>query len=280
MNCYLCKSTVFNIINKGVRDDVDVDVLECGDCGLVYLSNINNHKEELYANDPMLNSSSKLYSYAGNSDVIKRFNEHSGSMVNKNVLDFGCGNGSFLKKLKEEKIAASLHAIEPNKKHIDFLNYEFLWHKSIEEIENNSLDIITMFHVLEHLPDPLAILNRLKSKLKSGGKIIIEVPSSTDALVTLYDNSAFKKYTYWSLHLYLFNQNTLARLFDKIDLTTVYIRQYQRYTIANHLHWLSEDKPGGHEIWSYLDDEMLNHLYASKLAQLEKCDSLIAVLQK
>lgn len=102
------------------------------------------------------------------------------------------------------------------------------------------------FHVVEHLPDPRAILKTLASMLAKNGRMVIEVPSSEDVLLTLYDSDAFQRFTYWCQHLYLFNAETLRRLAEQAGLRIVSIQQYQRYPLSNHLYWLSQDKPGGH----------------------------------
>ena len=67
-------------------------------------------------------------------------------------------------------------------------------------------DIITAFHVIEHLSDPVSTLIELSKLLKNNGEIIIEVPSSDDALLTLYECDAFSNFTYLSQHLFLFNK--------------------------------------------------------------------------
>ncbi len=46
-----------------------------------------------------------------------------------------------------------------------------------ESISAESLDVITMFHVLEHLPDPRATLAQIHGKLRPGGLLVIEVPN-------------------------------------------------------------------------------------------------------
>ena len=131
-------------------------------------------------------------------------------------------------------------------------------------------DLLTAFHVIEHLLDPRAILKELAELSSKQGRIVIEVPSSDDALLTLYDCDAFQKYTYWSQHLFLFNQDTLRVLA---------IQQFQRYPLSNHLHWLSTDQAGGHQKWSFLDNVQLNAAYAASLAAIGKCDTLIAHLE-
>lgn len=57
-------------------------------------------------------------------------------------------------------------------------------------------DIITAFHVVEHLQDSIAILKELSSCLKENGKMIIEVPNADDALLTIYKSKAFREFTY------------------------------------------------------------------------------------
>ena len=42
MKCYLCDSTSFNLIKKGVRDNNDISVLSCNNCDLVFLDSFNH----------------------------------------------------------------------------------------------------------------------------------------------------------------------------------------------------------------------------------------------
>jgi 2-polyprenyl-3-methyl-5-hydroxy-6-metoxy-1,4-benzoquinol methylase len=141
-------------------------------------------------------------------------------------------------------------------------------------------DVITAFHVLEHVPDPRAMLRGLVSKLAPGGRVVIEVPNSDDALLTLYESEAFRHFTYWSQHLFLFNPETLRRTVAGSGLRVTAIHQVQRYPLANHLHWLSRKKPGGHAAWSFLDVPALNAAYASALGVIGRCDTIVAYLEK
>ena len=134
------------------------------------------------------------------------------AIVNKTVLDFGCGAGGFL--LKAQNIAAKVVGIELEQRVLDHFAGQLELYSSIEECKSQGLnfDVITAFHVLEHVPDPRAMLKELAEILKPGGKIIIELPSGNDALLSLYENKAFQNFTYWSAHLYLFTLDTCAAL--------------------------------------------------------------------
>ena len=195
-------------------------------------------------------------------DDERRYNYFQDIIKNSSVLDFGCGNGGFL--LRAKNIADNVVGIEPE----IFLKQHFLTHNipvfpNIQEL-NKNFDLITIFHVLEHVPDPVNILKKLVQRLNQDGQIIIEVPNSKDALLTLYNCKPFSNFTYWSCHLFLFNEATLSELIKKAGLKINYIKQVQRYPISNHLYWLSEGKPGGHEKWSFLDSEELNRAYERK----------------
>ena len=282
MNCYLCNNSSFSLIKDRVRDRDDINVLKCDRCGLVFLDQKDHINSTFYEQGGM-GKTLDLGNITGTTDHIdteKRFKLHKELFINKKILDFGCGQGSLLKKIKTSGIAKELFALEPSNKHQENLKGDFKVFPDIEEIPAESMDVITLFHVLEHIKDPLAVLNALYTKLAKTGKIIIEVPSSTDILVNLYDCRAFSDFTYWSCHLYLFNEKTLRILLEKTKFKINSIKQYQRYTLANHLHWLAKGKPAGHIEWDFLDDEILQAQYEKKLAEIGQCDSLIAIIEK
>ena len=282
MKCYLCGSNESTIRPGECRDNPNIRIIECNQCSLVYLSDFSHIGESFYENSGQVksNQDTKVLSTASFIDTTRRFNQFSSLFVNKSVLDFGCGKGHFLMKLKNECITSELNSLEINEDYSFDLSKNFNHFSSIDEVENQSMDYITIFHVLEHLSNPLEILNKLYSKLKTGGKIIIEVPSSDDILLKTYNSESFSKYTYWSLHLYLFNTSTLKKLIDKSLFDVVYVKQYQRYSLANHLHWLSRGKPGGHLEYHFLENDILNELYSKKLAEIGQCDTIIALIEK
>ncbi len=137
-----------------------------------------------------------------------------------------------------------------------------------------------MFHVLEHIPDPKSILGELKEMLAGGGQIVVEVLNADDALLTFYNNSPFSHFTYWSCHLFLYTAKTLQMLFDQMNLKVNYIKQIQRYPLSNHLHWLANGKPGGHQKWHFLDSQELHAAYLKQLAAIGKCDTILASISK
>ncbi|MFH0887262.1 MAG: hypothetical protein V1843_03750, partial [bacterium] len=117
-------------------------------------------------------------------------------------------------------------------------------------------------------------------KMAPGGKIIVEVPHANDALLSLYDSPSFKKFTFWSEHLILHTRESLAVFLQEAGFASIVISGFQRYPLANHLYWLSRQKPGGHMEWAFLKTPGIDREYAAMLAAHNMTDTLIAIAQK
>ena len=198
------------------------------------------------------------------------------ALPNQTLLDFGCGAGGFLSMASS--LAETATGIELEARVINHWKGKINIVKNIDGV-GGGYDLITAFHVMEHLSDPLKILKALAKKLSASGQMVIEIPSSEDALLTLYGCEAFQHFTYWSQHLFLFNANTLEMLARKAGLKVLAIQHVQRYPLSNHLHWLSKGKAGGHKYWGFLDSPEMANAYANTLASLGKTDTLIAYLE-
>lgn len=91
------------------------------------------------------------------------------------ILDFGSGEGCFLRKLAQEKPEASLYGYDPYK---DKSCSDFTQVNNLEYLESSSLDVITAFEVCEHLYEAEIheFLKQTIRLLKCEGKVIISVP--------------------------------------------------------------------------------------------------------
>jgi len=278
--CLICGQTSFVKRDGKVRDNPELEILECPNCGLVFLSSFDHITEHFYEDSKMHNEGSSIdlstWQKASSFDDERRFKSYSEMIANKDILDFGCGAGGFLNLSKN--IAKNVYGIEAEKKlknHFESNNIEV--YTNINDF-NKSVDYIFMFHVLEHIKDPIDILDKLKKKLKVGGKIVVEVPNADDALLTLYKNKAFECFTYWSPHLYLYNSYTLSMLAKKAGYVAK-IKQIQRYPLSNHLYWLVKGKPGGHIEWNFLNNSDLAKSYENVLSSLGKCDTIVGYFE-
>ena len=279
MICYLCKSTNSKSRKGKVRDNQNLQILVCNDCGLVFLSSQEHINNDFYVNSGMHGEEPiaiEAWLKETEWDDLRRFNMLKSILPNQKLLDLGCGAAGFLQLASS--LTEKITGIELENRVVSF------WQNKLNIVQDldaagGGYDLITAFHVIEHLPDPLQVLKSLAEKLSSNGQIIIEVPSSEDALLTLYDSDAFQRFTYWSQHLFLFSSNNLGLLAKKASLAVKAIQHIQRYPLSNHLYWLSKGKPGGHKAFSFIDSPELNNAYANALAAVGKTDTLVAYLE-
>jgi len=280
MSCYLCGSDSFHLRKGAVRDAPQLSIHECNHCGLVFLSSISHIQNGHYEASGMFGAEpiaiEKLLRVTEEDD-LRRYEMLKSVLTNKKLLDFGCGAAGFLAKARYS--TDSITGIEIEHRMQQYWNGKIKIYPDLNSA-GGGYDLITAFHVVEHLNDPRETIRQLVNKLNPQGRLVIEVPNSDDALLTLYENSNFQKFTYWSQHLFLFNFNTLTQLACQAGCRVVSVQQHQRYPLSNHLYWLSHGLPGGHQKFNFIDSDLLNQAYEKSLAAIGKCDTLIAYLEK
>ena len=212
-------------------------------------------------------------------DDMRRSLQFKKLVKNKSVLDFGCGWGMFLKNIKDS--ASNLSGVERREECIQFIkksSNKINIHSDLISIKEK-FDVITSFHVLEHVPNQVETIVQLKKRLKSRGKLIIEVPHAKDFLLEFENLKEFKKFTFWSEHLLLHTEHSLKKVLEKAGFKKIKISFYQRYNFANHLGWFINRKPGGHDFFSHLSEKMMNKAYNEYLTNRKLTDTLIAEAQ-
>lgn len=148
----------------------------------------------------------------------------------KSVLDIGTGTAEFLIAMK--KNGWSVTGVEPNikarsiatKKFKSTQNQECIIFESLKELQQESpikFDVITLWHVLEHVPDVQSYIVQLRLMLKPNGTIIIAVPNFKSYDATYYGN-------YWAAydvprHLWHFSKNAIKLLFKNEQMEVVKI---------------------------------------------------------
>lgn len=127
------------------------------------------------------------------------------------ILDYGCGTGDFLNYCKEK--GNIVEGIEPNEK-----ARKIAQGKNIpvhEQLPNSpqKFDVITLWHVLEHIPDLNQTLLQLHQRLDENGIMFIAVPNyqSNDAKVYQEKWAAYDV----PRHLWHFSKNTMKALIEK-----------------------------------------------------------------
>lgn len=95
-------------------------------------------------------------------------------------LDIGCGNGATLRAFSQLWPDWMLYGSELSSRHkaqVESIpGVEKLYTEPLEKIEGQ-FDLVSLIHVLEHIPDPVGYLRGLRSKISRGGLLLIEVPN-------------------------------------------------------------------------------------------------------
>ena len=179
-DCPACDNPIDQIAYK----DNTYRVIECGSCGLCFLNPVPKREEEENFSDTLYRDShfsleierQKQRSVTVAEETLKVFGE--GENKEKKVLDIGCGFGFFLKTMQES--GWDVYGCEQNKQAREKVAESGI--EVVEEIEGSNIDrkdyydLITMWNVLEHVDNPLSLLEQCQGLLKKGGNIIIRVP--------------------------------------------------------------------------------------------------------
>lgn len=130
------------------------------------------------------------------------------------LLDIGCGTGDFLNATQQKNW--EINGIEPNEKARNIANKKtknsVFATEQLLEYKPKSFDVITLWHVLEHLPNLEEHFSIFKKLLKSNGVLIIAVPNYNS-----YDAQHYKKD--WAAydvprHLWHFSKTSILKLAD------------------------------------------------------------------
>jgi SAM-dependent methyltransferase len=270
------------LFSSKTRDNPNLDVFRDSTSKVIFIDNHyvgdSEYESGEYRKQPKPLTKSAGRDYEDITDSERRYSSFRQIITAKDICDFGCGAGSFLKRAKS--IAKSVCGVELQKNYADELsNLGINCYQSIESVPQ-LLDVVTLFHCLEHLPDPTSILNSLRTSLKNDGEgtLIIEVPHARDFLIENLKLKEFIDFTLWSQHLVLHTRESLRLLLADAGFNNIVIEGVQRYSIANHFQWLTNKKPGGHKsLLSTLQTPELIASYEKALARIDATDTLLAI---
>jgi hypothetical protein len=143
-----------------------------------------------------------------------------------------------------------------------------------EEIRDE-IRVVTLFHVLEHISEPKNFLQSTLSRLPAVEQVVIEVPCSEDPLLNVVFSEPFANHTYWSHHCHLHSMGSLKLLLSS-TCRDVSIERIQRYSLANHLGWLTNGGPGGDTRFPWASNTEVDLRYRQSLIDLGCSDTLWA----
>lgn len=266
--------------------DADIPVLIDETSGVIFLERAETsteyyetEKTEDHTGDETLTAltNGQVVRSAALPDDQRRFEMFAGLTANARICDFGCGHGRFLTLNKghaadrcgvelREHCQAYLRDIDPDVR----------LEKRINDFET-AFDLVTLFHVLEHIPAQVAVMAEICDMLAPSGKAVVEVPHANDFLIRSIELPAFRDFTFWSEHLVLHTEASITAVLEAAGFGDIMITRHQRYGFTNHLGWFADGVPGGHDRYADMERPAFEDSYAAYLAGLNATDTLIAV---
>jgi 2-polyprenyl-3-methyl-5-hydroxy-6-metoxy-1,4-benzoquinol methylase len=245
-NCPVCEETYFKDFLE-VKDHMitqeEFKIVECDSCGFHFTNPIPESDKiaEYYKSEEYISHSSNkkgvinfLYNTVRGITLQEKVKWIRNETDGKCLLDIGSGTGHFLKAANDKGFNGI--GLEPDPDARDFAHRNNHVRSSSQEelynIDKNSFDVITMWHVLEHVYDLRKDLKRIEEVLRSNGKLFIAVPNMNS-----YDAKYYKEY--WAAydvprHLYHFKKNDISRLLLDfgLDLKKVIPMRYDSYYVS------------------------------------------------
>lgn len=271
----VCDAEGVETFHRGVRDRDDIDVLRCRRSGALFLHRTDHMDVAHYdAKAPThRHGADKRAMITSHDDTQRRYRQFAGLVRGRSWLDVGAGSGAMLDVLAP--LSTDHAAVEPQETASAFLRQlGHPVHRRLDDVPPGRYAVVTLFHVFEHLTDPMTLLRQLHALMPAGGRLVIEVPHARDLLIGFARSEAFCRHTFWSEHLFLHTRDTLRALVAAAGFQVLAVQGVQRYPVANHLHWLAKGQPAGHVAWNMLVDERLDGAYADVLARLDLTDTL------
>jgi len=234
-NCPVCGSSSFDPFISGndyFLTGESFNIVKCNQCGFRF-TNPRPKAEDLgkyyESKEYISHSDSRKGLFASVYQLVRKYTlKRKLALISKfqrsgEILDIGCATGQFLNYMASHGWKTT--GIEPDEKTRERAISEYglnvFPEAKLNNFNSSSFDVITMWHVLEHVSDLHGRMEQLKRLLKPSGILIVAVPNCDS-----YDAKKYNKF--WAgfdlpRHLYHFTKDDIKMLFAKYGFAIVNI---------------------------------------------------------
>mgnify|MGYP003635431913 CR=1 FL=1 len=321
-SCVLCNSKELNL-TRSVRDNCKKKIYTCSGCNMIQLHprittnpekdqpSVDNQDANRKTAPIDLENNKKLYKgkLVGHPDILQlahvlendydRFLDHVAKYITDTsaikLLDVGTGYGHFPHLVKQDYPNINAYGLDCNYSKLKYgketckLNFNFIFDKieneNVVQSFENTFDIITSWHVLEHVYEPILWIKNIMQMLNDQGVALLEFPNEDDEL--LQNAPEYSNLIHFEDHVNYFNKETVSKLLNDCDISdsNFTISGVQRYGFYNYIDWVrygTKDKVNGD------DYRNINSAPRSKyekfwIQEREKnltCDTLLVTIKK
>ena len=211
MSCALCHDNNFKLISeKDSKSKGELIVCFCNSCSMVSQNPIPTEQqvEQYYATEyrqdykQVFEPKLKHIYRAGNLALDRLGFLTKNNVVSGKLLDVGAGGGEFT--YVSSQLGFDSTGIEPNIGYSNYAKDQYQANVKTGQLADvdGKFDVITMFHVMEHIPDPIKTFKKLYDLLNEDGFLFIEVPN-----IESFSQSPGN--TFFKAHIHYFSAATL-----------------------------------------------------------------------
>lgn len=285
--CNLCGSWESECIHTGpdrlLNHPGTFTVVQCRRCGLIYQNprpaDIAPFYEGVYA--PFEQAEPSTDTATGSTGGVEweyyRLFQQAVDLPSGQLLDVGCARGDFLVWMHRygwEVAGCDVHpesvAITQRRLQAAGVEQPTVRVGALEEaaFPDNSFDVVTLWHSLEHVPDPLSTLREVRRVLRPGGLVLIQIPAWLSLESRLWGK-------YWSgfdcpRHLYMFSPTTLSALLTKAGFQEQrsFISHLSYYIWLISLLFFLRERLGGGRRDTHLADRIYHALHMRPIVRI------------
>jgi 2-polyprenyl-3-methyl-5-hydroxy-6-metoxy-1,4-benzoquinol methylase len=211
MGCILCDQSNFKTVStKDAKSSDFLNVSICQSCGMVQQDPIPTEAElKAYYSTEYRQDYKNTYTpkpkhifRAGNLALNRLEFLTKNGVTSGKLLDVGAGGGEFT--WLSGQMGFESEGMEPNIGYSTYAREEYSINVQTGQLADviGDYQVITMFHVLEHIPDPVKTFENLWTLLEDRGHVLIEVPN-------IETNDASPHNIYFKAHIHYFSEATL-----------------------------------------------------------------------
>jgi SAM-dependent methyltransferase len=215
--CNLCGSAEYDVLSKIGKGNKPLNTVICKKCGLVWshpfpIDTVDYYQKHYRIRYKGTFTPKKKHIFRSARAALDRFNLLKHLLKpHCRILEVGSGGGEFLYLL--EKLGCDAFGIEPNEGYAGYAKNEYQLNITNgflqnTQFEKNSFDMVTLWHVFEHMDNPADALKKIHSFLATDGVLVIEVPN-------VESTCQWPGNTFHTAHLFNFNQSTLSRMAER-----------------------------------------------------------------
>lgn len=254
-------------------------VWQCGSCDAGYLDHPPvDYESDQYRTAVDGSGTPEHYYRLHDGEQAERLSvAGSDALRGKVIADVGCGAGSFLDLLSG--YAAATIAVEPAQAYHEALRAKghevFSYCDSAVARYRGKVDLIVSFAVIEHVDDPLQLMQDMRQLLAPGGSVLVSTPNRNDWMLDLLPE-AYGRFFYRQVHTWYFNRHSLQTLGRLAGFSSSAFHYTQRFDISNALLWARDGRPTGTGAFAVLQG--LDGAYRHYVEQQGRSDFMYARL--